>query len=147
MDTQARSAAGFSIEILARIAYVGARDGAYCRRIEATAQEKLGTFAALGRSRRCTCTEAPAQLACGKRRPVDVDSGHDSANYRIAESMRFQFRLDSTRAVALRSAPARETHGKAVVALILLFPQAIDRHDRLADRVTAHGKLGLQLTL
>ena len=127
---------------VARIANVGARDGVYCRRIEAAAQEKLGTLAALGRSGWGACAEAPAQLAQRERQPVDIDFGHNGANGRIAESMRFQFRLDSTRSVALRSAAARETRGKAVVALILLFLQAIDRGTCLVLRVTAHRELG-----
>src|SRR5262245_56407153 len=63
----------FSIELFARIVHVGAGDGPYCLRIEATAQEKLGAAGAFGRIRWARGAKAAAQLGAGKLRPVAVD--------------------------------------------------------------------------
>lgn len=60
-DTEARPTVS-SIEILVRATCVGARDGAYCRRIEAAAQEKRGAPRALRGIRLHAGNMSPTQL-------------------------------------------------------------------------------------
>ena len=79
--------AEFSIELVTGIADVGARENAYCGGIEATAQEKGRTSAALFDIRRWLAAEMTLQLTGGEIAPNAIQILDRSGDFGIGNTM------------------------------------------------------------
>ena len=139
--------AEFSIELVTGIADVGACESAYCGGIEATAQEKGRTSATLFDIGRWLAAVVTLQLATGKITPIAIQTLDGRDYFGIGDAMRFEFRENTTRPVAIGRARACQQFGKAFIALIFLIFEGVDRLAGFAIRESAAGQLVFELAL
>src|SRR5690242_2469535 len=126
------------------VVHFGVGNTSYCGGGKAAAQEELCPAGAFGGVVGACLAVASAQLGGGRRVPVDLRRVQQLADAGVGQAVAFQLLAQAHGSVALGNPAAQQHFGEAVVVLVVLLAQTIQRRSGFLALVAALAQLGLQ---